>query len=244
MNSETKPKSGTDDWQEFGKYRSRLVHREAAAKNVHLYVIEKPVGFTFRPGQAVELSIDEEQWRGDKHPFTITSLPSNPRLEFIIKSYPVAKNPEHDGMTEHLGRDIEVNDRVLFEDAWGAIEYRGAGVFIAGGAGITPFVAILRQLEQDKQIDGNQLFFSNRVEEEVFLHGELSRMLGRNAIFTLTRQKHRNYESGRIDRNWLESRVDNFDQPFYLCGPPPMVEELSKTLQSLGAEANSLVFEK
>jgi len=28
-------------------------------------------------------------------------------------------------MTEHQGRDIEVGDRMLFGDAWGAIEYRG-----------------------------------------------------------------------------------------------------------------------
>ncbi|GAA4468743.1 hypothetical protein [Novipirellula rosea] len=220
------------------------MHREPLAKNVNLYVIEKPDGFSFRPGQAVELSIDEEKWREDKHPFTITSLPDNLRLEFIIKSYPVTKNPRHDGMTEHLGRDVEVDDRVLFGDVWGAIENRGTGVFIAGGAGMTPFVAILRKLEQDKRIDGNRLFFSNRTEAEVFLHGEFARLLGRNAILTLTGEKHRNYESGRIDRAWLESRVDNFDQPFYLCGPPKMVEELSGTLEWLGANADSLVFEK
>ncbi len=243
MNSEIEPKSGTDNWQEFGKYQSRVLHREAVARNVHLYVVEKPAGFTFRPGQAVELSIDEDKWREDKHPFTITSLPDNPRLEFIIKSYPVAKNPEHDGMTEHLGRDILVNDRVLFDDAWGAIEYRGTGVFIAGGAGMTPFVAILRQLEQDKRIAGNRLFFSNRTADEVFLHGEFARMLGRDAVFTLTGDKRRDYESGRIDRDWLETRIDDFNQPFYLCGPSPMVKELSKTLQSLGADADSLVLE-
>jgi len=125
------------------QHRSRVQQREPVVKNVYLYVVDKPEGFTFRPVQAV----DQPGWSDDKHPFTITSLPDNPHLEFIIKSYPVAQNPKHEGMTEHLGRDIKVGDGVLFGDAWGVIEYQGPGVFIAGGAGITPFIEILRQQE-------------------------------------------------------------------------------------------------
>lgn len=173
----SQPKSGTSDWSQFAKHRARVLHREPLAKNVHLYVVEKPVDFTFRPGQAVELAIDEQNWRDDKHPFTITSLPCNPRLEFIIKSYHVEEHPDHEGMTEHLGRDIQVNDRVIFGDAWGAIEYKGHGVFIAGGAGITPFVSIFRELEQKQELDGNRLFFSNKTAEDVFLQGDLFRCL-------------------------------------------------------------------
>ena len=74
-------------------------------------------GFAFSLGQAVELAVDQPGWSDDKHPFTMTNLPDNPRLEFIIKSYPVAQNPKHDGMTEHFGRDIEIGDGVLFGDA-------------------------------------------------------------------------------------------------------------------------------
>ena len=83
----------------------------------YLYVVDKPEGFAFSLGQAVELAVDQPGWSDDKHPFIMTSLPDNPRLEFIIKSYPVAQNPKHDGMTEHFGRDIEIGDGVLFGDA-------------------------------------------------------------------------------------------------------------------------------
>lgn len=241
--SQTQPKTGTTDWQKYGDYRGRVLHREQLAKNVHLYVVEKPEGFTFRPGQATELAIDEPEWREQKRPFTFTSLPDNPELEFIIKSYPTEDYPKHDGMTEHLGRDIEVGDRVVFGDAWGAIEYQGPGVFIAGGAGITPFISILRQLEQDKQLDGNRLFFSNRTASDVFLQGELVRCLGNQVVCTLTDQPHSDYEFGRVDREWLEQRVKNFDQPFYLCGPPKMVKELKETLIDLGAKSESIVHE-
>lgn len=225
-------------------HRGRLLYRAAVAANVHQYVIEKPKGFNFRPGQAVDFAIDQPDWREQLRPFTLTSLPDNPRLEFIIKSYPLAEHPDHEGMTEHLGKDIQVGDHVLFSQAWGAIEYRGPGVFIAGGAGITPFIAILRQLEQQGKLAGNRLFSSNRRADEVILQGEIARVMGDDCVFTLTKTKHRDYEFGRIDRAWLEAHVHSFAQPFYLCGPPKMVEELSQTLKSLGADTDSLVFEK
>lgn len=225
-------------------YRSRILYRETIASNVNSYIVEKPDGFTFRPGQAVEFAIDQLDWRDNKHPFTITSLPGNPLLEFVIKSYPVAENPKHEGMTEHLGNDLQIGDHVLFGDTWGAIAFRGPGVFIAGGAGVTPFIAILRQLEQQGKLEGNRLFFSNRRAGDVILQGEFTRMLGADAVFTLTGEEHRDYEYGRIDRKWIETRVQQFDQPFYLCGPSQMVKELSDILKSLGANADSLVFEK
>ena len=135
--SDNQPKSGTEDWQSHAKHRGRVLHRESLANNVNSYIVEKPEGFEFLPGQAVELAIDQENWQEEKRPFTMTSLPSDPRLEFIVKSYPTEQFPDHDGMTEHLGADINVGDRVLFGDPWGAIQYQGPGVFIAGGAGMT-----------------------------------------------------------------------------------------------------------
>jgi predicted ferric reductase len=44
---------------------------------------------------------------------------------------------------------LKHGDELIIRDVWGAIEYKGEGVFIAGGAGVTPFIAILRQLQAD-----------------------------------------------------------------------------------------------
>jgi ferredoxin-NADP reductase len=51
-------------------------------------------------------------------------------LEFIIKIY-----DSNDGVTRELGK-LKQGDELLIHDVWGAIEYKGEGVFIAGGAGI------------------------------------------------------------------------------------------------------------
>ncbi len=230
--------AGSDNEKKFGEHRGRVLHKEAVTHDVSLYTVEKPDGFKFRPGQAVDLSIDEKDWRDAKRPFTLTSLPDNPLLEFIIKAY-----PDRDGVTEHLQRQVEAGDRVIFSDPWGAIEYQGPGVFIAGGAGVTPFIAIFRELERTGKLQGNRLFFSNKTYKDVILHGELLRMLGANVVFTLTTEPHERYAHGRIDRDWLSKHEDRFEQPFYLCGPPQMVSDLRDTLVSLGASENALIYE-
>src|SRR4051812_7295035 len=109
--------------------------------DVKRFTVEKPRGCSFKAGQATDVSINKPEWKDEKHPFTFTSLNSWKELEFTIKIY-----REHNGMTNQLEK-LQVGDELIIGDVWGAITYSGEGVFIAGGAGITPFIAILRQLE-------------------------------------------------------------------------------------------------
>ena len=47
-----------------------------------------------------------------------------------------------------------------------------------------------------------------------------------------------------IDRVFLEDKVSDFDQHFYVCGPKQMVTDLRNHLQALGAKADAVVFEQ
>ena len=109
-------------------------------------VTEKPAEISFTPGQATEVSINKKGWENEKRPFTFTSLPIDNYLEFTIKSY-----PGHDGMTNQLLK-VKSGDELILHDVFGAIEYNGEGLFIAGGAGITPFVSIFRYLQLENGI--------------------------------------------------------------------------------------------
>ncbi|MDX1683531.1 MAG: hypothetical protein R3336_10445 [Phycisphaeraceae bacterium] len=206
--------------------------------DVRRFVIARPDGYTFEPGQATEVRVDEEAWRDQPRPFTFTSLPDNPRLELTVKIY-----PDHDGVTERMG-DLAAGDRLILGDAWGAITYTGPGTFIAGGAGVTPFIAILRDLEQRGELDGQRLLFSNKTADDIILEGEFTRMLGDDFICTLTREENDRYHHGRIDADFIESHAADLDQPVYLCGPPEMVEDLSKVLADLGVDSDGLVVEE
>jgi ferredoxin-NADP reductase len=211
---------------------------ENVTHNVRRYTLEKPDGFSFVPGQATEISIDKDGWRDEKRPFTFTSLNDWPTLEFTIKSY-----FDHDGETSQLGQ-LQPGARLLLRDPWGTISYKGPGTFIAGGAGVTPFIAILRQLQKDRAIKGNRLLFSNRTEADIILRDEFEAMGGLETVFTVTDDPNSSLPHERIDESFLKHHLADFFGNFYVCGPDAMVSELRKTLKGLGAEADSVTFEK
>lgn len=216
----------------------RIIAIESVTHNVRRYVIEKPDGFIFEPGQATDVSINEQKWEKELRPFTFTCLNTDHYLEFTIKSY-----NDHEGVTHRLGQ-LNIGDELIVRDVWGAITYKGPGYFIAGGAGITPFIAILRQLNKDGKLKGNTLFFSNQTDDDIILHDELKAMPGLKVHFTTTKQKGGKNDHRKIDKAFLEAEVKDFKKHFYVCGPDQMVKDISDTLAELGAKADSIVFEK
>ena len=217
---------------------------EFVTHDVKRFILVKPKGYKFVPGQATDVAINKSDWEDKTHPFTFTSLNEDENLEFIIKGYPVKKYPEHKGMTELLHKLVP-GDELLIDEPWGTINYKGPGVFIAGGAGITPFIAILRMLKKDGKIERNKLIFSNKTAKDVILEEEFRGVFEpKDLILTLTREKVAGYESGRVDQDFLKKYIKDFSQNFYTCGPKVMVEDLKATLSDLGAESDSIVFEE
>jgi ferredoxin-NADP reductase len=216
----------------------KIISVEPVTHDVMRFTIQKPEGFKFAPGQATEVSINTPALKNEKRPFTFTSLNDNKHLEFVIKIY-----DSHNGVTKELGK-LKHGDELIIRDVWGAIEYKGAGVFIAGGAGITPFIAILRQLQADGKIANNKLIFTNKTEKDIILKKEFKEMLGKNFINTLTDEKKESYENSRIDYTFLKEKIDNFKQHFYVCGPPQFVTAISEALTQLGAKTDAVIFEK
>ncbi|MEO6396228.1 MAG: flavodoxin reductase [Devosia sp.] len=208
--------------------------------NVRRYRLEKPPGYTFAPGQATEVSLDEDGWRDKKHPFTFTALADDPNLEFTIKSYFATGG---DGVTERL-YNYTPGRSLILRDVWGTITYRGPGVFIAGGAGVTPFIAILRDLHHHRKMAGHTLIASNRTEADIILRDDFEAMRGLETIWTVTDQPDSPLLHDRIDAAFLEKHISDFEQNFYLCGPDDMVKQLRGTLKELGASVENVTWEK
>ncbi len=220
----------------------KILMTEFVTHDVRRFILEKPEDYEFVPGQATSVSINQEGWGDKKHPFTFTSLNDDLVLEFIIKGYPVAENPEHAGLTEKLHK-LKSGDELLIGEPFGTIEYKGKGVFIAGGAGITPFIAIFRELQKKGELKGNKLIFSNKTQKDVILEKEFKEMFGDDLILTLTQENADKYENKKIDKKFLEEHVDGFSQHFYVCGPPKMVKDMKEILKELGASTDELIFE-
>ena len=200
-------------------------------------IFEKPAGYTFTPGQATEVAINKNGWKEERRPFTFTSLPGEDHLEFTIKTYPSRK-----GVTNEI-LNLKPGDELIIHDVWGAISYKAEGVFIAGGAGITPFLSIFRYLESKIEINNNLLIFANKTKADIIHEAEFKKLLGNAFINILSDEEVNGYAHGMITEDFLKAHIVNFNKPFYVCGPPPMMDAIQKQLTNLGVGSSSIVVE-
>jgi hypothetical protein len=141
----------------------KIIYVESVTHDVKRFNIQKPEGYTFVPGQATEVSVNTPSFKNETRSFTFTSLNDYDYLQFTIKIY-----DSHNGVTKELGK-LKPGDELILHDVWGAIEFKDEGVVTAGGAGVTPFIAILRQLHSENKINDNKLIFMNKTESDIIL---------------------------------------------------------------------------
>ena len=197
-------------------------------------VTEKPLQYNFKPGQAADVSINKEGWKNEKRPFTFTSLPENEYLEFTIKTYPA-----HQGVTQELSY-LKSGDELILHDVFGSISYQGEGIFIAGGAGITPFISIFRYLNSKKEIGNNKLIFANKTKIDIIHEKEFAGLLGKNFINILSDEKTDEYAYGQISEKFLKKHITGSNNVIYVCGPPPMIEAVENQLTHLQVNEKSI----
>lgn len=219
-------------------HATTLLMKEFVTHDVLRFILLRPEGFTFEPGQGVDLSIDADGWREQTRPFTPTSSTMAGVLEFTIKIY-----TDHAGMTRALA-ELQPGAALTISDSWGTIGYHGPGIFIAGGAGITPFLAIMRHLRDEGRLAGHGLIFANKSAADVICEKELRAAFGKQACFVIDHDAGPGFEAGRVDADLLKRRIQDWNQHFYVCGPPPFNDAVMQTLQRLGAQPEALVFEQ
>ena len=221
------------------KHRTTILMTEFVTHDVKRFIVKRPEAFNFTPGQGVELVIDQEKWREEEgRPFTPTSLATDEVLEFVIKRY-----PRHKGVTDKL-HTLKAGAHLLMSDPFGSISYKGPGVFIAGGAGITPFLAIFRQLAAEGAMTGQTLVFSNKTPADIICEKELHHYFGSRCHLICTREKAAGYEHTRIGREYLQNILSDTKQYAYICGPDKFVEAVNSIVQELGFAAETIVFEE
>jgi len=220
------------------KYPVKIKSIQHITHDVLQIVVEKPLHYDFISGQATEVAINKDGWKDKKGPFTFTSLPDDDFLQFTIKTY-----PSHKGVTNEL-LQLKKNDELILHEVFGAISYKGEGVFIAGGAGVTPFISIFRYLQSKNKVGDNKLIFANKTKEDIILGLEFKSLLGENFINILSDEKPGEYAHGQITEGFLKANISDFNQQFYLCGPPPMMEAVQKQLSNLGISKKSITVEK
>ncbi|MBS1496010.1 MAG: flavodoxin reductase [Bacteroidetes bacterium] len=198
---------------------------------------EKPASLQYNPGQAVDISINKTGWEQELRAFTFTSLPEDDFIEFSIKTY-----PSHNGVTNQL-LSLKSGDELIIHDVFGDIGYKGEGIFIAGGAGVTPFIAIFKFLEKQNKVGNNKLLFANKTKADIILEDKFTNLLGSNFINILSDENIAGYEHGFITEGLIKKLTTDQTKYYYLCGPEPMMQAVEKQLSALGIANENIVKE-
>jgi ferredoxin-NADP reductase len=215
----------------------RILDVTKVTHDVRGFKVEKPADYTFTPGQATEVAVNKSGWTEERRPFTFTNLPGDDHLEFTIKTY-----PERNGVTNQL-LHLKPGDELILHDVWGAISYKGKGLFIAGGAGITPFLSIFRSLKADNKTAGNRLLFANKSRKDIILEEELNTLLDGRVTNILSEENIEGFKHGFVTEELLREMSIQPDDKLYICGPPPMLDALLKMFSNIGLSEQSVVME-
>lgn len=221
----------------MGQHIIKIELVDHVTHDVLRFKTEKPANYNFEPGQATRVSINKEGWEKKKRPFTFTNLPDEDYLEFTIKTY-----PSHEGVTNEL-LSLKAGDELIIGDPWGTINYKGEGVFIAGGAGVTPFISIFRYLKAKNELGESKLLFANKTTEDIIHKDEFEDMLGEKFINILSQEESPDFDHGLINEDFLQKhKVNNYGY-VYLCSPKPMMESIEEQLHNLNVNEDTIVKE-
>lgn len=208
---------------------------EHLTHNVIRVKVEKPEGISYQPGQAANISIGKPGWENNIRSLTLTSLPEEDFLEFVVKIIPSLK-----GTISQLAT-ADPGNKIFIHEIFGGLQYKGEGIFIAGGSGIAPFIAILKDLERRGKVGNNKLIFANKTKKDIILETSFRELLGVNFINILSDEKLSDYNHGFINTDLIQQHTHENLKYYYLCGPLPMIDAVEKNLTELGVEKQYIV---
>ncbi|MGZ5651521.1 MAG: FAD-dependent oxidoreductase [Usitatibacter sp.] len=223
---------------------AKLLAREEVAEGTMAFRFEKPPGFVFKPGQAIDVVLPGSPGRASqdsRHAFSLVSAPYEASL--------VVATRMRDSAFKRALKALPIGDRVQIEGPFGSLtmhkERARPAVFMAGGIGVTPFMSILRQAASDRLPQPLLLLYSNRRPEDAAFLDELQQLSGLNGNFRLLATMTESGKSARpwagetrlIDEAVVKEAVAGLTAPiFYLAGPPAMVRAMREVLNRGGVE--------
>jgi ferredoxin-NADP reductase len=223
-------------------YEVRLEGREEIAEGTMAFHFEKPSGFSFKPGQAIDvvlINLPTTDPQSARHTFSLVNAPFQDELV-------VATRMRDSGFKRAI-KSLPIGSPTKLEGAFGSLTLHNdrtrPAVFIAGGIGITPFMSILRQAAQDQLPQQLMLLYSNRRPEDAAFLAELQQLEQQNKNFrleaTMTDMSKSSRpwegETGLIDEDLVKRVGGDLAAPiYYLAGPPAMIEAVRQTLNQAG----------
>lgn len=199
---------------------------------VHEFLLRpKAAALKFRAGQFAFFRFPE--FKGsEQHPFTISSHPDAELLRVTIKGL--------GDFTKALPEAVKVGDPVKLEGPFGHFTRDAVKgdeqVWIAGGIGITPFLSLARDSNNQRV----HLYWSVNGPAEAAYQAELEEIAEANPDFEFTLWDSN--ASGYLTT--IALGADLSSKSFLLCGPAPLKDAITKQLGSAGVSRSAIFDEE
>jgi ferredoxin-NADP reductase len=218
-----------------------LTRAETVAEGTMAFHIGKPNGFTFRAGQAIDLTLPEPaetDASGNVRAFSLASGPA--RDELVVAT----RMREGSAFKRSLAK-LQPGAKLEIEGPTGSLTLHKnqakPAVLLAGGIGITPFLSIVEDAVAQDLPHQLFLFYSNRRPEDAPFLPALDDRARRHPRFTLiptmTSMQHSRLPwtgaTGYINGELIRRYVQPLQGPiYYIAGPPAMVAAMREQLIS------------
>jgi ferredoxin-NADP reductase len=209
--------------------------------------------FEFEAGQAAMIGLAE---REERVPYSIASAPAESRrygwLDFLIKVEP-------SGRWGHQFDSINPGDRLGIHGPFGSFQFPPNAreerfLFIAGGTGIAPIRAMIRQALITGPKGRMRLLYSAKTADDFAYLDELREMSRENGLelrLQVTREGSIGQPAagssatrGRIGVAQLAPLIDHPATLCFVCGPETMVADVPRMLLELGIDRERIRVEE
>lgn len=227
---------------------AQLKSKKKVAEGTTAFFFSRPEGFTFKPGQAIDLILPDPgnpAADGERHAFSLVNAPFQDDLCITTRMRDTAYKRRLDALT--AGATVHV------DGPFGSLVLHGkagrAAVFIAGGIGVTPFMSMLRHAAHEGLPHRILMLYSNRRPEGTPFLDELQELERKNPRFrlmaTMTQmsKSSRPWEGERamLSGELIRRETAGLTDPiFYVVGPPAMVEALKAALSQAGVDDDDI----
>jgi predicted ferric reductase len=199
-------------------------------------------GFRYHPGQFAWLTLRAGPFAMREHPFSMSSSAmTSGQLEFTIK--------ELGDFTATI-KTVHSGETAFVDGPYGAFtidRHRAPGyVFIAGGIGIAPLMAMLCALADRGDTRPIILFYAYRRWERLTFREAIEKLRSRislRVVYILGEPPEGwDGETGRIDAEVLNRHLptDRRNLHYFICGPEAMTQAVERALYDLGVPLGQL----
>ncbi len=234
-------------WQ-FGEVVEKKVET-AQATSVTFLVPHWP---GHRAGQHVDVRLTAEDGYQTERSYSIAS-PSEAQGHLTLTVERLVDGE----VSPYLVDELRVGDKVELRGPIGGYfvwdtQMSGPLLLVAGGSGIVPLMAMIRQRTLLRSTVPTRLLYSVRSYDEIIYRDELTSLVskdtGLEVIYTLTRMQPANWTGyhRRVDNDLLREVVwAGKEKPLaYVCGPTQFVETVAQGVLPLGYEPERVKTER